>query len=54
MLGYKIPEYKRKNLRGFQTKSAIISDNLQVQHYARSRASQIIDTNHFPQHSDNI
>jgi len=37
-----------------QTKSAINSDNMQVQHQARSRASRITDMKHLSQHSDNI
>jgi hypothetical protein len=37
-----------------QTKSAINSDKLQVQHQATSQASRIIDTKHLSQHPDNI
>jgi hypothetical protein len=36
------------------TKSAINSNNMQVQHYATSQASQITDTKHFSPNPDNI
>ncbi len=37
-----------------QTKSAINSNNFQVQHQATSRAFRITDTKHISQHPDNI
>ncbi len=37
-----------------QTKSAINSNKLQVQHQATSQAFRITDTKHLSQHSDNI
>jgi hypothetical protein len=37
-----------------QTKSAINSDKLQVQHQATSQASQITDAKHLSQYPDNI
>jgi len=37
-----------------QTKSAIDSNNLQVQHQATSRASLITNTKHYSQYPDNI
>ena len=37
-----------------QTKSAIDSDNLQVQHQATNRVSRITYTKHLSQHPDNV
>jgi hypothetical protein len=48
MLDYSLELSKIKVLKmlDLQTKSTINSNNLQVQHQARSQASQIIDTKH--------